>query len=384
MSLRTILSLTAVVGLCAPVARADEAAPLSALAKMPVKEVTIFKDGHALMLHEGKMPVEGSGNVLMDYLPAPVLGTFWPYSADKEVKLTGVVAGQRKVLVERTALSVQELLEGNVGAEVIVNETPLSLAATKPEGLTYAATVVGLPVRSSKELETVAPPGEGEKLPEKGKIILLKTSEGVRAVGMDRIQQVTFRGPHKAAVASEEFRNLLRLKLDWGSRKPAREADMGLLYLQKGIRWIPAYKVRHRRQGRGDRATRSHAHQRVGRPRRRDGQPGRGRADLLLRRHGRPDRPGPGGGPALALLSARRPDAICLLQRHHEPSGQPYGPSRRASARDRARPGPGNRRRGEERGLVRLHAPPRHTEKGPADGRARDVVRPEVRGRVHG
>ena len=91
-------------------------------------------------------------------------------------------------------------------------------------------------------MEATAPPGEGEKLPEKGKIILLKTSEGVRAVGIDRIQQVTFRGPHKAAVASEEFRNLLRLKLDWGNRKPAKEADMGLLYLQKGIRWIPAYK----------------------------------------------------------------------------------------------------------------------------------------------
>jgi hypothetical protein len=204
--------------------------------------VTVFKDGHALLLHEGKMPVEGSGDVLMDYLPAPVLGTFWPFSADKEVKLTAVVAGQRKVLVDRTSLSLHELLEGNVGADVIVNEMPLSGAATKPEGLTYAATIVGLPVRSSRELEAIAPPGEGEKLPEKGKIILLKTSEGVKAVNIDRVQQVTFRGPHKAAVANEEFRNLLRLKLDWGNRKPAKEADMGLLYLQKGIRWIPAYK----------------------------------------------------------------------------------------------------------------------------------------------
>ena len=72
----------------------------TALSKMPVREVTVFKDGHALMLHQGKMPVEGSGDVLMDYLPAPVLGTFWPYSADKNVKLTAVVAGQRKVLVD--------------------------------------------------------------------------------------------------------------------------------------------------------------------------------------------------------------------------------------------------------------------------------------------
>ncbi len=232
MMLRAMLSLTAVVALSVPMAWGDEAAPLSALAKMPVREVTVFKDGHALLLHEGKMPVEGSGDVLMDYLPAPVLGTFWPYSADKDAKLTCVVAGQRKVLVERTSLNLRELLEGNAGAEVIVNETPLSGAATDPGGLTYEATIAGLPLRSSKELEAIAPPGEGEKLPEKGNLILLKTAKGMKAVSIDRIQQVTFRGPHKAAVASEEFRNLLRLKLDWGGRQPAREADMGLLYLQ--------------------------------------------------------------------------------------------------------------------------------------------------------
>jgi hypothetical protein len=241
--MRTILSAAAIIACCASTVSADEAAPLSALAKMPVREGTVFKDGHALMLHHGKMPVEPSGDVLMDYLPAPVIGTFWPYSADKDVKLTAVVAGKRKVLVERTSLSVRELLEGNPGAEVTVSEAALSGAATTPEGLSYSGTIVGLPQRSSKELEANAPPGEGEKLPEKSNLILLKTAEGVRAVNIDRIQQVTFRGGHKAAVASEEFRNLLRLKLNWGDRKPAGEADMGLMYLQKGIRWIPSYKV---------------------------------------------------------------------------------------------------------------------------------------------
>ena len=83
MLLRTMLVLTAVLGFCAPIAWADEARRSAQLAKMPVREVTVFKDGHALMLHEGKMPVEESGDVLMDYLPSPVLGTFWPYSADK-------------------------------------------------------------------------------------------------------------------------------------------------------------------------------------------------------------------------------------------------------------------------------------------------------------
>ena len=75
----TIVAL--LVGL--PAARADEAAPLSALAKMPVREATVFKDGYTVMLHRGKMPVDASGDVLMDYLPSPVLGTFWPYRPKK-------------------------------------------------------------------------------------------------------------------------------------------------------------------------------------------------------------------------------------------------------------------------------------------------------------
>src|ERR1039458_6279769 len=104
MFLRTMLVVTAAAAVCLPRAWCDEAAPLSALAKMPVREVTVFKDGHALMLHQGRIPVDGSGDVVMDYLPAPVLGTFWPYSADKDVKLTAVVAGQRKVAVSRTSL----------------------------------------------------------------------------------------------------------------------------------------------------------------------------------------------------------------------------------------------------------------------------------------
>jgi hypothetical protein len=252
MFARILFCLSGFLALAMPSVRADDAAPLSALAKMPVKEVTIFKDGHAMMLHEGRMPIEASGDVIMDYLPAPVLGTFWPYSGDKDVKLNSVIAGQRKVLVERTSLTIQELLEGNVGAEVIINEIPLSSFTEKPEGISYLATIVGLPVRSSKELETTAPTGEGEKLPEKGKIILLKTSDGVRAVAIDRIQQVTFRGQHQSRVANEEFRNLLQLKLDWKDRKPAKDAAMGLMYLQKGIRWIPNYKFTIDGKGRAE------------------------------------------------------------------------------------------------------------------------------------
>jgi hypothetical protein len=62
-------------------------------------------------------------------------------------------------------------------------------------------------------------------------------------VPFDRIQDVTFTGAYRKSVAQEEFRNLLTLKMDWGGGKPQNQADVGLVYLQRGIRWIPSYKV---------------------------------------------------------------------------------------------------------------------------------------------
>jgi len=232
---RWCASALAVAQVLTLAASADEkAAPLSTFGKLPIKEITVFKDGHAFVAHEGEMPTDGHGNVVMDYLPAPVIGTFWPYSAEKRAKLTSVVASQKRVLVERTALSVRELLEANIGAEVIIAESGTNR---------YAATILGVPARSAEEQTATNPPNTGERLPEKGNLILLQTAEGVKALAIDRIQDVTFKQAHKPAAANEEFRTLLTLKLDWGNAKPAKTANVGLFYLQKGVRWIPSYKA---------------------------------------------------------------------------------------------------------------------------------------------
>lgn len=200
---------------------------------LPVKEVTVFKDGHAFVLHEGRLPTTG-GSVVMDYLPTPVIGTFWAYSADPVAKLSGVVAGQRRAVIERTALTLRELIEANVGAEAFITES---------NHVSYPATILGLPSRTSQELAATSPPNSEERLPEKGNLVLLKTAEGTKALPLERIQDVTFKQPPKPKVGQEEFRHSLTLRLDWAGRAPAKTAEVGLVYLQKGIRWIPSYKI---------------------------------------------------------------------------------------------------------------------------------------------
>jgi len=221
-------------------AAAEPATRLATFSKLPVKEITVFKDGNAFVAHEGELPCDSNGNVLMDYLPTPVLGTFWPYSADSQVKLTGVVSSQRRVLIDRTALSLRELLEANVGAQALISEGGTNK---------YEATIIELPSRSGEELTATSPPSAPERLPEKGNVVLLKTAEGVKAINLDRIQDITFNTEHKTKTVCEEFRNLLTLRLDWGRSKPRPTAKVGLFYLQKGFRWIPNYKIELDGQG---------------------------------------------------------------------------------------------------------------------------------------
>jgi len=230
-----LVSYALLVALCLPhLNAAERASPLSALGKLPVREITVFKDGHVFVAHQGALPVDAEGNVAMDYLPTPIIGTFWPYSADNNAKLGGVTARQRRVLVQRTALNIRELLEANIGAQAFITEINTNH---------YAATIVGFPIRTAEELESTAPRNSDEKLPERGNIVLLRTPEGTKAVPIERIQDVTFRDDFKPVATNEEFRHLLTLKLDWGGRNPAKACDVGLFYVQKGIRWIPSYKV---------------------------------------------------------------------------------------------------------------------------------------------
>lgn len=202
-------------------------------ASLPVKELTVFKDGHAFVLQEGEMPV-ANGEVVLDCLPTPVMGTFWPYSADEKIKLLSVTSSQRVTAVQSTALSLRELLEANVGAEVTIRED---------SSKEYDATIVGIPERSSQELEKTSAPGTPAALPVKGNIILLKRADGTKAISMDRIQDVTFKGKPKTVGSNVVFRNSLQMKLDMPKDKAPAEVKVGMIYLQKGFRWIPNYKV---------------------------------------------------------------------------------------------------------------------------------------------
>ena len=63
--------------------------------------------------------------------------------------------GSGACAVEHTALNLRELLEANVGAEVIISESPTN---------SYEATIAAVPARSADELTATSPPNSGDRL----------------------------------------------------------------------------------------------------------------------------------------------------------------------------------------------------------------------------
>ena len=236
------LSLLWLLGCVAdPPAQADPPVPAS----LPVREVSVFKDGHAFVVHRGTVDVDAEGRTVLRHLPAPVQGTFWAGATDEGVGVAAVTASQAPVKVERTALSLKELVDANPGAEVLVTET----SPANRDPVPYEATILAAPVQTSAELESLAPPGEGPKLPVSSDLVFLRTDAGTRVLPMSRIQDITFRAEPNKKLGREEFRSTLELRMirrgaGEGAAEPVEgEAGVGLMYLQRGLRWIPSYRV---------------------------------------------------------------------------------------------------------------------------------------------
>ena len=247
--------LVHLLGLLLLLALATQGADLPAQADfpaqaLPVREVSVFKDGHAFVVHRGSIAVDAKGNAVLRHLPAPVMGTFWVGAIDggaeqRGIGVAAVTASQSRVRVERTALSLKELVDANPGAKVLVTETPPLNRDPAP----YEATILPAPVQTSDELESLSPPGDGPKLPVTSDLVVLKTDAGTRVLPLARIADITFRDDPAMKLGRDELRSALTLRVirrgagDSAEPLAGGAADVGLMYVQRGLRWIPSYRV---------------------------------------------------------------------------------------------------------------------------------------------
>ncbi len=228
------LALSMLCAFVAPASAETEAESASSLARLPIKEVTLFKDGHAFVVHQGRLPTDERGLVVVDRLPAPLLGTFWPYSAERDVKLTAVTAGRRRVRGEETAIDLRGLLEANPGTAVDLVDV---------DGKTISGRIRGLPSRPVDEQQATDGASDLDLVATKGSVVLIEMEQGVLALPLERVRSVNFRDAPAAKYPSDSIRSLLTLSFAWPENRPRGEIEVGMAYVQKGLRWIPSYRV---------------------------------------------------------------------------------------------------------------------------------------------
>ena len=218
LHLRCVAVLNLLLNSCAIAhAQAPTAAASLSPSTLPVREVTVFKDGHAYVVREAPLPEAASGRVVLDELPTPVLGTFWPY-ASGGARLVQAKAGREQVSKDVDALELSDLLRVNVGRRMLIKDVNNDLV----HGTLHSA-----------------PSPEGSGGAGKPVLLLLQTENGMRAMPVQQVRWLHIEGEVERRVRVTEAREQLTLSVEGGGPK----ARVGVVYVQRGLRWIPSYRL---------------------------------------------------------------------------------------------------------------------------------------------
>ncbi len=231
---------------------ADSEAEKAGAPKLPVKEITVFKDGHALILHEGEAtPVNGW--VATDEVPEPVLGTLTAFTSTEGAKLEMVKAGFRDVEKLEPCTSLSELLRANAGKDVI-----LTVALGEGRTRQISGVLQEIPEKEVQQKKEIYPQGSRQyydrylgryvytdpqvsedKTLVRANYVGIQTDRSTSYVLIKDIAGVEVTGVTGDLVREKKRVRELALKVSGA----AGNVKVGYTYLQKGIRWIPSYRV---------------------------------------------------------------------------------------------------------------------------------------------
>lgn len=184
--------------------------------ELPVRSITAFKDGHALVIREGTHEVI-DGSILLDGLPNPLLGTFWPYATDEANDVVSATASQIPTKSKTVVSSAIALLRANTGTSVSLN-----------------VVISDNEYRIGGRIEAVTGGNDNESS------VLLRDGAELVSVLTRTIQGVSFPEGAEYKIDVAGATPGLRLKLKDGN---VDSAGVGLMYVQKGFRWIPQYRM---------------------------------------------------------------------------------------------------------------------------------------------
>lgn len=196
-----------------------------------VKRVAVFKNGYAFTYREGEAQTS-NGWVYTLNAPTGVLGTVWGYSTSPSARVSQLLASETFKRETVRVADIAEILLANENSRIRFIDS-----YNKQFEGTYQ--IIG------RGRISVAPRGnddeETEYVPTENSIIALKTETGTILFPISSIRNIEILGQPKMEKIRRVKENRLMMKIDGAT--DAEKLNLGIAALERGIRWIPAYRV---------------------------------------------------------------------------------------------------------------------------------------------
>lgn len=192
-----------------------------------VKRVAVFKNGYAFTYREGEAQVS-NGWAYTTNAPIGVLGTVWGYSTSPNVKVMQMLASQTEKREIERVNTIAEILLANEGARI-------RFVDSYDNNKFYEGTYE---IVSRNRNFAVLP---AETYNNEEIIIALKTETGVMFFPAGQIRKIEIIGQPKMERPKVSKENRLMMKVEGAN--DGQNINLGIAALERGIRWIPAYRV---------------------------------------------------------------------------------------------------------------------------------------------
>ena len=194
-----------------------------------VKRVAVFKNGYAFTYREAEAQTS-NGWAYTTNLPVGVLGTVWGYSTSPNVKVMSLVASESEKRESERVVDINELLLANEGSRIRFVDYNNS---TKTYEGTYE---IFSRNRNFSFVRTVENQYQQQEI-----VIALKTETGVMLFSANSLRNIEFFGQPKMEKPKVSKENRLSVKVE--GAKDGEKINLGVAALERGIRWIPSYRV---------------------------------------------------------------------------------------------------------------------------------------------
>jgi hypothetical protein len=198
-----------------------------------IKRVAIFKNGYAFTYREAETTTN-NGWAYTTKTPIGVLGTVWGYSTTPNVKVNQLLASEVENASNERVANIMEFLIANEGAKIRVE-----VASNDGKSKVYEGVYE---IISPFRKFATPPKNSGDQGYYTNELsIAVKTENGVLAFLANKMENVEVIGQPKWNKPKSEKQ--IRLGIKTEGAKDGQKVNLGIAALERGIRWIPAYRV---------------------------------------------------------------------------------------------------------------------------------------------